>query len=126
MKAKQSLTRLNIFSLVSFADNFFTTIIFSKIPLNQKDRQDVFGRVDTEQISSILKEYDNGKSVMEITRDHGVSKAAFYKWRERYAGIESSELKRIKELEKENARLKKMYSELALDHELAKEFLKKI
>ena len=79
-----------------------------------------------EQISTILKEYDNGKSVMDITREHGVSKAAFYKWRERYAGIESSELKRIKELEKENARLKKMYSELALDNELAKEFLKKI
>ena len=79
-----------------------------------------------EQISTILKEYDNGKSVLDITREHGVSKAAFYKWRERYAGIESSELKRIKELEKENTRLKKMYSELALDHELAKEFLKKI
>ena len=58
------------------------------------------------QIASILKEFDNGKTAEEITRDHGVSRASLYKWRQRYGGMEASELKRVKELEEENARLK--------------------
>jgi putative transposase len=60
------------------------------------------------QVANILKEFDNGKKVEEITREHGVSRAAFYKWRERYGGMSASELKRIKELEEENAKLKRM------------------
>lgn len=78
-----------------------------------------------EQIARILKEFDNGKSAAEISREHGVSTAAFYKWRERYAGMNSSELKRLKELEEENRRLKQMYASLALDHQLAKEIIEK-
>lgn len=58
--------------------------------------------------------------------EYGVSKAAFYKWRERYAGMSGKELKRIKELEAENRRLKQMYATLAMDHEMAKEILKKL
>ena len=50
------------------------------------------------QIAKILKEFDLGKSVIEITRDYGVSSSAFYKWRERYAGMNSKELKRLKSL----------------------------
>lgn len=49
------------------------------------------------QIAKILKEYDNGKTAIEISREHGVSKAAFYKWRERYSGMSGKELKRLKE-----------------------------
>lgn len=77
------------------------------------------------QIADILKEFDNGKKVEEITRDHGISKAAFYKWRQRYGGLEASELKRIKQLEEENARLKRMYANLALDLETAKQIIEK-
>lgn len=77
------------------------------------------------QISAILKEYDNGKSVQDIIREYGVSKASFYKWRQRYGGMEASDLKRLKQLEDENRRLKKMYSELALDHALVKEIIEK-
>ena len=77
------------------------------------------------QISAILKEYDNGKHVQDIIREYGVSKASFYKWRERYGGMEAKDLKRLKELEEENRRLKKMYSELALDHAIAKEIIEK-
>lgn len=51
------------------------------------------------QIAGIIKEFDNGKRAEEITRDHGVSKASLYKWRQRYGGMEATELKRIKELE---------------------------
>ena len=82
-------------------------------------------RFSPEQIAAILKEFDNGKSVIEIVRDHGVSKAAFYKWRERYGGMNSDELKKMKSLEEENRRLKHMYAELALDLKLAKEIIEK-
>ena len=67
------------------------------------------------QIASILKEFEQGKSAQEIQREYGVSKATFYKWRERYGGMEASELKRVKELEEENARLKRMYANLAME-----------
>ena len=77
------------------------------------------------QIASILKEFDNGKTAEEINREHGVSKASLYKWRQRYGGMEATELKRIKELEEENARLKKMYANLAMDLDVAKYLLEK-
>lgn len=77
------------------------------------------------QIAKILKEFDMGKSISDITREHGVSSAAFYKWRERYAGMNSKELKRLKVLEDENRKLKQMYASLALDHQMAKEIIEK-
>jgi putative transposase len=78
-----------------------------------------------QQIASILKEYDQGKNVQEITREHGVSKATFYKWRQRYGGMSSDELKKLKALEEENRKLKHMYAELALDLQMAKEIIEK-
>jgi putative transposase len=78
-----------------------------------------------EQIAKILKEFDSGKTVQQLTRDYGVSAASFYKWRSRYAGMNSKELKRLKELEAENHRLKQMYASLALDHQMAKEIIEK-
>lgn len=77
------------------------------------------------QIASILKEFDNGKTAEQITRDHGVSKASLYKWRQRYGGMEASELKRIKELEEENTRLKRMYANLAMELDVAKYIIEK-
>lgn len=77
------------------------------------------------QIAGILKEFDNGKTAEEITREHGVSRASLYKWRQRYGGMEATELKRIKELEEENARLKRMYANLAMDLDVAKYLLEK-
>lgn len=82
-------------------------------------------RTSPEKIAKILKEFDNGKSVQEITREHGVSAAAFYKWRSKYAGMNGKELKRLKGLEEENRRLKQMYASLALDHQMAKEVIEK-
>ena len=67
-------------------------------------------RFSPTQIAKILKEFDDGKSVEQISRDHGVSSASFYKWRSRYAGMNSKELKRLKELEEENRKLKQMYA----------------
>ena len=73
-----------------------------------------------QQIAKILKEFDNGKTASEISREYGVSTAAFYKWRERYSGMSGKELKRLKEFEEENRKLKQMYATLALDHQIAK------
>lgn len=77
------------------------------------------------QIAKILKEFDNGKNVEELSREYGISVSTFYKWRTQYAGMNSKELKRLKELEEENRKLKQMYASLALDHELAKEIIEK-
>lgn len=77
------------------------------------------------QIAGILKEFDNGKSAEEINREHGISKASLYKWRQRYGGMEASELKRIKELEEENTRLKRMYANLAMELDVAKYIIEK-
>jgi len=77
------------------------------------------------QIASILREFDNGKTAEEINREHGVSKASLYKWRQRYGGMEATELKRIKELEEENARLKRMYANLAMELDTAKYIIEK-
>lgn len=77
------------------------------------------------QIAGILKEFEGGKSAEQINREHGVSKAALYKWRQRYGGMEATELKRVKELEEENARLKRMYANLAMELDVAKYIIEK-
>jgi putative transposase len=77
------------------------------------------------QVASILKEFDGGKSSEDIMREYGISKATLYKWRQRYGGMEASELKRIRELEEENARLKRMYANLAMELDTAKYIIEK-
>ena len=72
------------------------------------------------QIIGILKTYDQGAKATDLAREHGVSKATLYNWRAKYGGMEASELKRVKELEDENRRLKNMYAELSLDHQMLK------
>jgi putative transposase len=72
-------------------------------------------RFSPEQVARILKEFEGGKSVQELLKEYGISQATFYQWRQRYGGLEISELKRLKELEEENRKLKMMYTELALD-----------
>jgi putative transposase len=77
------------------------------------------------QIVKAIKEHENGRNVNELCRELGVSPASFYKWRQRYGGMEVKELKKMKELEEENARLKKMYANLSLVHEAFKEAVEK-
>lgn len=77
------------------------------------------------QIVAILKEYSEGKPASEICRERGISSATLFNWRKRYGGMETGDLKRLKELEEENAKLKRMYANLALDHEMAKEIIEK-
>ena len=68
------------------------------------------------QIVSILKEADAGMKVEELCRKHGISSASFYNWKKKYGGMGASEIKRLKELEEENAKLKRMYSDMALEN----------
>lgn len=77
------------------------------------------------QIVNALKEFENGRKAEDICRELGISTAAFYKWRQRYGGLETSELKRLKELEEENSRLKRMYANLSLVHEALKDAVAK-
>ncbi len=72
-----------------------------------------------------MKEFDQGKTVVEISREHGFISATFYKWRSKYAGMSSGELRCVKELEGENRMLNQMYASLALDHQMAKEVIAK-
>jgi len=77
------------------------------------------------QIFSIVKEFDAGKNIQDISREHGVSKATINNWKAKYGGMEMNELKRFKELEEENRKLKQMYTDLALDNKMLKDILGK-
>jgi len=77
------------------------------------------------QIVNILKEAEVGVSLEDLIRQHGFSKASFYKWKGKYSGMSVSELKRLRELEEENRRLKQMYANLSLEHEALKDIIEK-
>lgn len=82
-------------------------------------------RYTDSQIMSILKQAEAGAPVPELCREHGMSSASFYKWRAKYGGMDTSMMSRLKELEDENRRLKRMYAEERLKSELRKEALEK-
>ena len=82
-------------------------------------------RFSEEQIIGILKEHAAGLSAAELCRKHGISDATFYKWRSKYGGMEVSEAKRLKQLEDENARLKKLLADAMLDVSTLREMLGK-
>lgn len=82
-------------------------------------------RFSESQIIRILKEANAGVSVTDLCRRHGFSKSSYYKWKTKYGGMEASDLGRLRELEKENRRLKQMYAELSLEHEVLKDIVEK-
>jgi putative transposase len=82
-------------------------------------------RYTDSQIMAILKQAESGVPVTELCREHGMSNASFYKWRAKYGGMDTSMMKRMKELEDENRRLKKMYAEEKLKGEIAREAIEK-
>jgi putative transposase len=77
------------------------------------------------EIVSILKQGDAGVAVKDLCRQAGISTATYYQWKSKYGGMEASDLKRVKELESENARLKRLYAELALDNAAMKDLIAK-
>lgn len=83
-------------------------------------------RYSETQVVGILKEGEAGRAVAEICREHGISNATYYQWKSKYGGLEASDLKRMRELEDENNRLKKMYADLALENRAIKDLLGKL
>lgn len=77
------------------------------------------------QIISILKEADAGVAVKDICRKHGISDATYYNWKSKYGGMEASDLKRMKEMEAELFRLKRMYADLAMENHALKDLIEK-
>jgi putative transposase len=75
------------------------------------------------QIVEVLKDAEGGVPVADLLRKHGVSKATFFKWRSKYGGASVADVKRLRELELENAKLKRMYAELALENAAIKDVL---
>ena len=78
-------------------------------------------RFKEEQIISILREQESGMKTADVCRKHGVSSATFYKWKAKYGGLEVSDARRLKALEDENRRLKKLLAESMLDNAILKE-----
>jgi putative transposase len=78
------------------------------------------------QIVAILKEAEAGIPVKELCRKYGMGNSTFYKWRDKYGGMETSDIKRLKKLEAENRKLKQMFAELSLKSQLQEEIIKKL
>jgi putative transposase len=78
------------------------------------------------QIVAILKEAEASIPVKELCRKYGIGNSTFYKWRDKYGGMETSDIKRLKELEAENRKLKQMFAELSLKSQLQEEIIKKL
>ena len=77
------------------------------------------------QIAKAIKEHEAGRKAEDLCRELGISTVTFYKWKQRYGGLDVKEITRLKELEEENARLKKMYANLSLVHEALKDAVEK-
>lgn len=82
-------------------------------------------RFTESQIVAILKEADAGMKVRDLCRKHGISDATYYTWKSKYGGMEASDLKRVREIEAENAKLKRMYADLALENVAMKDVVAK-
>lgn len=77
------------------------------------------------EIVKILKEVEAGRLVKEVCREYGISDATYYNWKAKYGGMEASDIKRLKELEDENRRLKSMFADLSLEHRILKDIVEK-
>jgi putative transposase len=82
-------------------------------------------RFNEEQIIAILKEQEGGMPTAEVCRRHGISSATFYKWKAKFGGLEVSEARRLRSLEEENSRLKKLLAEAMLDNAVLKDLASK-
>ncbi len=82
-------------------------------------------RFTEEQIIGVLKEHELGAKTADVCRKHGISEASFYKWKSKYGGMEVSEAKRLKRLEEENTKLKKLLADAMLDNTALKDLLAK-
>lgn len=75
------------------------------------------------QIVAMLREHEAGKKAADLCREHGVSQPTFYQWKSKYGGLEANQLKELRELKAEHARLKRLYAEACMDREALKDLL---
>ena len=95
------------------------------MPGRRKGKHMKQGRFSEEQIIAVLKKAEAGAKVTELCRRHGISDAAFYSWRKKYGGLEVSEMRRLRQLEEENRRLKAIVADQALDLRALRDVLAK-
>ncbi|MCL4168625.1 UNVERIFIED_CONTAM: hypothetical protein GTU68_062884 [Idotea baltica] len=82
-------------------------------------------RFTEDQIARVLKQYEGGREIKDLCRELGVTSTTFYNWRKKYTGMDSSQLKRLKQLEEENRKLKQMYADVAIDNIALKDVISK-
>ena len=82
-------------------------------------------RFSEHQIIAILKDVEKGRAVRDVCREHSVSEATYYQWKSKYGGMEASDIRRLRELENENRRLKQMYADLSLENRALKDVIAK-
>ena len=119
---KSTDCRLPLF--VGFPKNR-TVINSNLLTLNSKTVTMKTSKFSEHQIIKALKENEQGRSVGDVSRELGIDKSTFYYWRKKYGGMEQQQLKRLKELETENNKLKQMYADVSLDNKMLKDVLSK-
>lgn len=82
-------------------------------------------RFQETQIVKILKEVESGRMVKDVCREYGISDATYYNWKSKYGGMEASDIKRLKEVEDENRKLKQMFADLSLENRALKDIIEK-
>lgn len=82
-------------------------------------------RFKESEIVSVLKEVEGGRNIKDVCRELGISETTYYNWKTKYGGMEASDIRRLKELEEENRRLKQMYADLSLENQALKDIVKK-
>ncbi len=82
-------------------------------------------RFSEQQIISILKQADAGAKIQDLCRQYGISDATYYKWKSKYGGMDASDIKRLREVEAENGKLKRMFADLALENRALKDLIEK-
>lgn len=82
-------------------------------------------RFKESEIVGILKEVEGGRNVKDVCREHGISDQTYYNWKSKYGGMEASDIRRLKDLEEENRKLKQMYADLSLENQALKDIIKK-
>ena len=82
-------------------------------------------RFKESEIVGILKEVEGGRNVKDVCREHGISEPTYYNWKTKYGGMEAADIRRLKDLEEENRKLKQMYADLSLENQALKDIIKK-
>lgn len=82
-------------------------------------------RFTEHQIIKVLKQVEGGRSAADVCREYGISQGTYYNWKAKYGGLEASDVRRLKDLESENRKLKQMFANLSLEHEALKDIIEK-